>query len=61
MDGQTRLAILKSKPDSNIRVTEWEMSQIPGRKKEAIPLPDGGYFASPNVYHNLHCVVSLSP
>jgi hypothetical protein len=34
------------------------MAQIPGRKEQAIPLPDGGYFASTTVYHNLHCIVS---
>lgn len=49
-----------SASDTNVRVTEHEMSRIPGRKEQAIPLPDGGYFGTLNVYHNLHCVVSIS-
>ena len=34
------------------------MDQMPGRKDDSIPLPDGGYYASLYVYHNLHCIVS---
>ncbi|KAF5970473.1 hypothetical protein FBULB1_9670 [Fusarium bulbicola] len=45
--------------NSNIRITEDEMSHIPGRKEQAIELPDGGYFATLNVYHNLHCIKRL--
>ncbi|VTT55256.1 unnamed protein product [Fusarium fujikuroi] len=36
-----------------------EMNHIPGRKEQAIELPDGGYFATLNVYHNLHCIKRL--
>ncbi|SPQ23412.1 1bc153c3-b1e0-449e-8bc9-2e29dcdb6895 [Thermothielavioides terrestris] len=45
--------------NSNIRVTEAEMEAIPGRRSQAIPLPDGGYYGSLNVYHNLHCIKRL--
>ncbi|EWG41476.1 hypothetical protein FVEG_03588 [Fusarium verticillioides 7600] len=45
--------------NSNIRITEDEMSHIPGRKEQAIELQDGGYFATLNVYHNLHCIKRL--
>lgn len=36
------------------------MSHIPERMENGIELPDGGYFATLNVYHNLHCIVRLS-
>ncbi|CZR36085.1 uncharacterized protein FPRO_03655 [Fusarium proliferatum ET1] len=45
--------------NSNIRIKEDEMNHIPGRKEQAIELPDGGYFATLNVYHNLHCIKRL--
>ncbi|KAH6964839.1 hypothetical protein EDB82DRAFT_285889 [Fusarium venenatum] len=45
--------------NSNIRITEEEIMQFPGLKEQAIELPDRGYFATPNVYHNLHCIKRL--
>ncbi|KAF4336149.1 hypothetical protein FBEOM_9992 [Fusarium beomiforme] len=45
--------------NSNIRITEEEISHISGRKEQAIELPDGGYFATLNVYHNLHFIKRL--
>ncbi|KAE8336292.1 hypothetical protein BDV24DRAFT_168432 [Aspergillus arachidicola] len=45
---------------SNVRLTLDEMKQIdPGRKDDAIELPDGGYFATLQVWHELHCVKHL--
>jgi hypothetical protein len=42
---------------TNVRITEEEMDHLPDRKDNSIPLPDGGYYATLNAYHNLHCVV----
>lgn len=40
-------------------MTAAELDTIdPARKDSAIQLPDGGYFGSLSVYHNLHCLVS---
>lgn len=32
-----------------------------GRIEEGIKLPDGGYFGTLAVYHDLHCLVSSRP
>ena len=45
-------------PDFNIRISEDEMKRL-GKLENAIALPDGGYFGSLTVYHQLHCVVSF--
>ena len=47
--------------DSNIRFTDEEFHTIhPDRIDNAIKLPDGGYFGSLFVYHELHCLVSVN-
>ena len=43
--------------DFNVRISEDEMRQL-GKLDNNIPLPDGGYFGSLTVFHQLHCVVS---
>ena len=42
-----------------MRVTEDEMRKL-GKLESGIPLPDGGYFGSLTVFHQLHCIVSSS-
>ncbi|MCJ1355116.1 MAG: hypothetical protein MMC33_005107 [Icmadophila ericetorum] len=42
----------------NMRVTEDEMRQL-GKLDNNIPLPDGGYFGSLTVFHQLHCIWRL--
>ena len=32
----------------------------PSRKKHAVALPDGGYYGTLSVYHELHCLVRKS-
>lgn len=44
--------------DANTRITAEELSHFPGREEQAIKLPDGGYLATMNAYHELHCIVS---
>ena len=49
--------ILNSK-DSNMRFSSAEMEAIdPKRAQQAVALPDGGYFATLTVFHELHCLV----
>lgn len=43
-----------------MRFTEAEMDQIsPSRREQGIALPDGGYFGSLQVFHDLHCIKHL--
>ena len=43
---------------SNIRVSSAEMEAIDlERKYQAVALPDGGYFGTLTVFHELHCLV----
>ncbi|MCJ1414132.1 hypothetical protein MMC32_000457 [Xylographa parallela] len=42
----------------NVRISEDEMRQL-GKLDSNIPLPDGGYFGSLTVFHQLHCVYRL--
>ena len=39
----------------NLRVTEDEMRHL-GKLDDSLPLPDGGYFGSLTVFHQLHCI-----
>jgi hypothetical protein len=39
----------------NVRVTEEEMRRL-GKLEDNLPLPDGGYFGSLTVFHQLHCI-----
>ena len=48
--------MLKGALDFNVRISEDEIAQL-GKLDNAIPLPDGGYFGSLTVFHQLHCVV----
>lgn len=50
--------VLTYQADQNIRVSADEMRKL-GRIEEGIEFPDGGYFASLMVYHQLHCIVSV--
>lgn len=44
--------------DSNIRISSTELEAIsPERKDQAIALPDGGYYGTLSVFHELHCLV----
>ena len=42
----------------NIRVSEDEMRHL-GKLEHGLPLPDGGYFGSLTVFHQLHCIWRL--
>lgn len=39
----------------NLRLTESEMRSL-GKMDDNLPLPDGGYFGSLTVFHQLHCI-----
>ncbi|KAF1822547.1 uncharacterized protein K489DRAFT_320844 [Dissoconium aciculare CBS 342.82] len=45
---------------SNIRLSLEELDFLdPARKDSAVELPDGGYYATTQVMHELHCIVGL--
>lgn len=51
--------LLYSFPDMNVRLSREDLRAF-DREENAIALPDGsGYIGTLNVYHELHCIVSV--
>lgn len=56
---RVRLAKLCFYQDMNVRISEKDIAPL-DRADGAVAMPDGtGFIGTLNVYHELHCVVSL--